>query len=73
MAQENEGQDQAQSGRITRVSKAQKNLVLQEVLTECDRRIEEMHKDLYASRDYSDGVRFENERMKQWVLNMMES
>ena len=34
-----------------RVNKAQRNLVLQEVMDECDRREVEMHTDRYASRD----------------------
>ena len=54
-----------------RVTKAQRNLVLQEVMDECDRREVEMHTDKYASRDYSDGVRFENGRLQQWLSNQM--
>ena len=55
-----------------RVSAAQRTIVLQEILDECDRREEEMRKDLYASRDYSDGVRFENRRFQTWLKNKME-
>lgn len=68
------GQDnQEQSEPRVRVSKAQVSIVLQEVMEELNRREEEMHKDIYASRDYSDGVRFENRRMQQWLNEKMES
>ena len=55
-----------------RVSKVQRNIVLQEMMDELNRRGEEMHKDLYASRDYSDGVRFEVRRLQAWLNEKME-
>lgn len=70
MVQSNEGEEAKESK--VRVSVAQRNLVLQEVMDELDRREKEMHRDLYASRDYSDGVRFENGRLQTWLNQKME-
>lgn len=60
-----------EKGPKIRVTKEQRLLVLREVLDECDRREKEMYKDKYASRDYSDGVRFENGRLQVWLQTTM--
>lgn len=69
MTQSNEEAGEQDKGKT--ILSVKERAVYQKALDECNRRVEEMHKDIYASRDYSDGVRFENERMKQWLLNMM--
>ena len=67
------GQDNPEEANPkVKISSEQRNLILQEVIDECDRREVEMHKDLYASRDYSDGVRFENGRLQVWLNQQME-
>lgn len=70
MAQENTTPGEQSEPKV-RVTKAQRNLVMQELMDECNRREIEMHTDRYASRDYSDGVRFEVGRLQQWLSNQM--
>ena len=76
MSQENQEEDKStdkSNESKVKVSKAQRGVVLQEVIDEYTRRMDEMRKDIYASRDYSDGVRFEVRRMQEWLSKQMES
>jgi len=62
----------AAGDKDTKDIKALKTQILGEVMDELNRREEELATDIYGSRDYSDGVRFEVGRMQLWLSDQME-